>query len=31
MGQIYGGTIAEAIASLLTGSDDDYGDPVEVD
>jgi len=29
MGEIYGGSIEEAIASLFSGSDDNYGDPVD--
>jgi hypothetical protein len=29
MGEIYGGSIQEAIAALFSGSDDNYGDPVD--
>lgn len=31
MGEIYGGSIEEAIAALFSGSDDNYGEPVEID
>ncbi len=29
MGEIYGGSIEEAIAALFSGSDDNYGEPVD--
>ncbi len=31
MGEIYGGSIQEALQALFSGSDDNYGEEVEVD